>query len=288
MPFSDYTDALGNIRLEMLSRNGSGVLAGIASELDPVTGLELPLPAEPDAFSESSAKLELSGETIADRLDVAEAKELGHFYNSLANRLDLPDDWSRKDASDLANDLGRDIDRFMAEQAQTGGRIAIAAAAATQPAGQGVSRQQIMVIRRPRSAMDDVPILSSVQLGTIAVEVLKPEIRANPHIGATYHELRQFLMIEERQSASVLMYDQSTGSGILMTVEDGAAKQNNDQMDQSADAAQPRNIKRGAIFDNRPLRDVIIDLLSSKLAIVLYAILLTCWLTWRYVIRKYA
>lgn len=289
MPFSDYTDAMGNIRLEMLSRNGSGVLSGIAPELDPVTGVDVAL-TEPEALGDASVELELSGEINAERLDEAEIKELGRFYDSLTNRNTQSEDWGRQDAEDLATDLGQDIDRFAAEQTQSGGRIAIAeAAAAAQSQGQQTPSTQIMVVRRPRSPAEDIPILSSVRLGTIAVEVLRPEIRANPLIGAAYHEFRQFLMIEERQSASILMYDQSAGTGILMTVEDGAAvTPGNGQPEQSTDPAAQRTIKRGPIFDNRPLRDVLIDLLTSKLAIVIYAILLTCWLAWRYVIRKYA
>lgn len=289
MPFSDYTDAMGNIRLEMLSRNGSGVLSGIAPELDPVTGVEVSLTAESNAIDDASVELELAGEINAERLDTTQAKELGRFYDSLANRDSQSEGWNRKDAEDLANDLGQDIDRFNLEQAQSGGRIAIAeAAAAPQGQGQGTQRPQVMVVRRPRAPLDDVPILSSVRLGTIAVEVLRPEIRANPLIGATYHEFRQFLIIEERLSASVLMYDHSGNGGILMTVEDGALAQRNGQNDQAMETSPQRAAKRTPMYDDRPLRDVIIDLLTSKLAIVIYAILLTCWLAWRYVIRKYA
>lgn len=154
--------------------------------------------------------------------------------------------------------------------------------------GPGTGDSVLAVVQAQRAG--DLPVLSALPLGAMFKDAVRDSLDATGVSRDTIDGLRDFVLVEERRTGSMMMVDGGSGYSVtLRSSEDVRAQDfrtaNGFDSNALAAPALPETVEGAG---PRPLHWKIWDVLTSAYAFIVYGVLLICWASWRYVISRYA
>lgn len=246
-------------------------------------------PYYPAIFQNQAAKQKVF--TLEPAHDSARpAVESETFYQNLNNRdlLQSETKWRNpEEPSDL--DTALELESFTREA--TANSFTRSAARLDKELGMETPdpEAQPVVIRPAARAQgnEDVPLLSAMQLGTMALEVMGPELKQVEVFGyslSEINELRKYTLISEPVTGNLMMMDVQPHRALMVSNTIGE--------NQLLPLSTPRQGDENknvlpSFMEDRTLSQKIIDFVTSEIAIVIYGIAILIWMTWRYFLRKY-
>lgn len=193
----------------------------------------------------------------------------------------------------LMKDFVAEVDALYADlAASTDPNYVPSAGLGGQPGVPGFEQPGVLRVVRARNK-DDLPLLSAIPLGTIFVESIKSLVESGAVDPASLSSLRDFILVQQPGSGSLMMVDSGSGYTLLLRPSDDPLlfKEENrgNNWFSATDGGDSRSRKKmPAPGEPRPLLLKIWDILTSLGAFVFYGIAAVCWAAWRYVISRYA
>lgn len=130
-------------------------------------------------------------------------------------------------------------------------------------------------------------------LGPIGNETLRPILQTGGIIADSLADLRQFVLIEQPKSSTLMMMDSGSGQALVMQ-NSGAgnfattANRTSHTPRQEQATSHQRATSNSAIdFLKRPLKEVFWEILKSDMAMVFAGLCFLAWIAWRKVISRH-
>ncbi|MDA5193572.1 hypothetical protein [Govanella unica] len=267
-----------------------------------------------NSFSSSASSVQSSPDRALDR---HERRAMRSLYNSLASAarshgskgggFSLSDD--EADAFGGAKSTGNGD--LLGELNRTANSLFATAVRARNPAANGndsdedyaliqpeqsaqTTGQEILTTHPQKAAATASP--GETTLGSLGLEAMHPILRMSGMVAESLHELRQFVLIEHPKSSQLMMLDNRSSQALVMQTNVNFTPSPDLNRHDSgnhplASPAQDVSVdpdRNGALsFLNKPLKQLLWDILGSSAAFLIYSLLFVAWLTWRKVISRH-